>query len=479
MKLLLLNPPTVEGKGFIREGRCTQEGGVWTTLWPPISLATIGAVLERDGHDVAAKDASATGYPRMKLLADIAEAPPDAVIWSTGTPSIVDDLALATEIKRVAPATRTAVFGTHVTALDETCLADTPALDAIFRNEPEATAAEWVSKLRTPERFPEILGLSFREPPGGSDGRPDGTIRRNPDRPFLTDLDDLPAPAWHLFDLDAYRLPLKGEQFLMVTPHRGCPYPCSYCTAQTYYGAKLRRRSVERVIDEIRRNVEVHGVKELFFWSDTFTLDKRYVMALCEAMIPLGVSWASNSRVDTIDAELASAMRRAGCWMIPFGIESGSQELLDAVGKGATVDEAERAVAVVKAAGIKVAGHFVLGLPGETKESLDETLDLAARLPLDFEQFYCAVPFPGSRLYDEAREKGWLHENDFSRYRQDEAILELPGLTPDEVARYRQAAYRRFYTRPKVAMSALGLLSPRNLWRATSAFKRFIGWTHA
>jgi radical SAM superfamily enzyme YgiQ (UPF0313 family) len=470
LKLLLLNPPTVEGKGFIREGRCTQEGGVWTTLWPPISLATIGAVLERDGHEVQAKDASATGYPRRKLLADIAQAPPDAVIWSTGTPSIVDDLALATEIKSVAPETRTAVFGTHVTALDEACLAGTPALDAIFRNEPEATAAEWVSKLSTPQRFSEISGLSFRE---------GAAVRRNPDRPFLSDLDQLPAPAWHLFDLDAYRLPLKGERFLMVTPHRGCPYPCSYCTAQTYYGAKLRRRSVERVAEEIRRNVEVHGVKELFFWSDTFTLDKRYVLALSEAITPLGVSWASNSRVDTIDAELARAMRRAGCWMISFGIESGSQELLDAVGKNASVEDAERAVAVVKAAGIKVAGHFVLGLPGETKESLDETLDLAARLPLDFEQFYCAVPFPGSRLYQQALEKGWLHESDFSRYRQDEAILELPGLTPEEVVRYRELAYRRFYRRPRVAMSALALLSPRNVWRATSAFKRFIGWTHA
>lgn len=476
MRILLLNPPTVEGKGFIREGRCTQEGGVWTTLWPPISLATIGAVLERDGHEVEARDASATGYPRTRLLADIAEAPPDAVIWSTGTPSIVDDLALATEIKRVAPSTRTAVFGTHVTALDADCIEKTPALDAIFRNEPEATAAEWVSKLLTPERFSEISGLTFRRVPSGSEA---STFQRNPDRPFLADLDQLPSPAWHLFELDAYRLPLKGERFLMVTPHRGCPYPCSYCTAQTYYGAKLRRRSVERVIEEIRRNLEVHGVKELFFWSDTFTLDKRYVTALCEAMAPLGVSWASNSRVDTIDGELARAMRRAGCWMISFGIETGSQQLLDAVGKGATVEEAERAVAAVKAAGIKVAGHFVLGLPGETIQTLDETLALAARLPLDFEQFYCAVPFPGSRLYDEAREKGWLHEEDFSRYRQDEAILELPGLTPEEVARYRQAAYRRFYTRPRVAMSALGLLSPRNLWRATSAFRRFIGWTHA
>jgi radical SAM superfamily enzyme YgiQ (UPF0313 family) len=470
MKVLLLNPPTVEGKGFIREGRCTQEGGVWTTLWPPISLATIAAVLESEGRSVRACDAAATGYPRATLLSDIERDPPDAVIWSTGTPSITDDLALANEIKARAPSVATAVFGTHVTALDGKCLSETPGLDAIFRNEPEGTAAEWVRALETGRRFEAVSGLSYRAEDGP---------RRNPDRPFLSDLDALPDPAWHLFDLDAYRLPLRGERFLMVTPHRGCPYPCSYCTAQTYYGAKLRRRSVERVVEEIRRNVEVHGVKELFFWSDTFTIDKRYVMALCEAIVPLGVSWASNSRVDTIDEELAAAMRRAGCWMISFGIESGDQALLDAAGKGATVEEAARAVEVVKASGIKAAGHFVLGLPGETHESLSRTLELAARLPLDFEQFYCAVPFPGSRLYEEAREKGWLSESDFSRYRQDEAILELPGLSPEEVMAYRQTAYRRFYTRPRVAVSALALLSPRNLGRAATAFKRFLGWTHA
>lgn len=470
MKLLLLNPPTREGKGFIREGRCTQEGGVWTTLWPPISLATVGAILERDGHDVDALDASAVGYPRDRLLADIERDRPDAVIWSTGTPSIAADLELADEIRAVAPATRTAVFGTHVTALDESCLEQTPGLDAIFRNEPEATASEWVARLDEPSSWSEVLGLSFRG---------DGRIERSPDRPFLDDLDALPDPAWHLFDLDVYRLPLKGSRFLMVTPHRGCPYPCSYCTAQTYYGAKLRRRSIQRVRDEIRRNVEVHGVRELFFWSDTFTIDKRYVMELCNAIEPLGVTWASNSRVDTIDPELARAMRRAGCWMISFGIESGDQASLDAAGKGATVEEAEQAVRIAKDAGIKVAGHFVLGIPGETSESLEKTLALAERLPLDFEQFYCAVPFPGSRLYTEATTKGWLAETAFDRFRQDEAILELPGLTAEEVMAYRQRAYRRFYSRPRVALGALSMLSPRNLGQLGTAVKRFLGWTHA
>jgi len=468
MRVLLLNPSTPDGKGFIREGRCTQEGGVWTTLWPPISLANIGSVLEREGHSVSAMDASATGYPRQELLRDIEASPPDAVIWSTGTPSIAADLAFANEIKAVAQNVSTAIFGTHVTALDEKCLRETEGLDAIFRNEPEETAREWVARVHDRSSWREVIGLSYRA---------GGEISRNADRPFLSDLDALPNPAWHLFDLDVYRLPLKGSRFLMVTPHRGCPYPCSYCTAQTFYGAKLRRRSIEVVRDEIARNVEVHGVREHFFWSDTFTIDKSYVIELCEAIRPLGVTWASNSRVDTLDAELAGAMKQAGCWMLSFGIESGDQALLDAVGKRAAVEQAEEAVRIAKAAGIKVAGHFVLGLPGETKESLDKTLALAKRLPLDFEQFYCAVPFPGSRLYDEAREKGWLKDASFDRFRQDEALMELPGLSPEEVMTYRQRAYRSFYSRPRVAMGALAMLSPKNLGQVATSLRRFIGWS--
>jgi radical SAM superfamily enzyme YgiQ (UPF0313 family) len=468
LQILLLNPPTREGKGFIREGRCTQEGGVWTTLWPPISLATIGAVLERDGHEVHALDAGATGYARERLLNDIGNNPPDVVVWSTGTPSIEDDLALAGEIKRVSTHIKTAVFGTHVTALDQACMEATPDLDVIVRNEPEATVAEWIESIES-RRVPEtVAGLTFRA---------NARVVRNPDRAFVADLDGLPDPAWHLFDLDAYRLPLKGTRFLMVTPHRGCPYPCSYCTAQTFYGSKLRRRSVARVAAEIERNIEKLGVREFFFWSDTFTIDKRYVMALTEALEPLGISWASNSRVDTIDAEMAEAMRRAGCWMVSFGIESGDQAVLEAAGKGAKVEDAEDAVRVSKRAGLKVAGHFVLGIPGETRESLEKTLALARRLPLDFIQFYCAVPFPGSRLYETAKEKGWLTQNDFSRFRQDEAILELPTLSRDEVMAYRQKAYREFYTKPRVALGALSMLSPRFLKRLFIELGRFAGWS--
>ncbi len=468
MRLLLLNPPTRAGKGFIREGRCTQEGGVWTTLWPPITLATMAAMLEQAGHDVRAIDAGAIGYERERLLQDVSSSPPEAVIWSTGTPSIADDLALATELKQAAPGVPTAVFGTHVTVLDRDSMDAAPGLDAIFRNEPEATAVEWVAGLEGRTTLSDVAGLTYRS---GSE------VHGNPDRPFMSDLDNMPDPAWHFFDLDVYRLPLKGTRFLMVAPHRGCPYPCSFCTAQTYYGSKLRRRSVDRVVAEIRRDIERYDVRDFFFWSDTFTIDKRYVQELSQALRPLGVSWACNSRVDTIDSELAESMRKAGCWMVSFGIESGDQSLLDGIGKGASVEDAEQAVRVSKSAGLKVAGHFVLGLPGETRESLDHTLSLSRRLPLDFAQFYCAVPFPGARLYETAGSEGWLGTTDFSRYRQDEAVLNLPSLGSDDVMQYRERAYREFYMKPKVALGALAVVSPRFLLRLFSGLGKFVRWT--
>jgi radical SAM superfamily enzyme YgiQ (UPF0313 family) len=428
----------------------------------------VAAVLENTGHQVRAVDAAAAQKSRQDLLADVEREPPDAVVWAAGTPSIADDLALADELKAVAPNLKTAVFGTHVTVLDRSSMEEAPGLDAILRNEPEETAAEWVARLETGESWDGVAGLTYRNGSG---------IARNPDRPFLADLDGLPDPAWHLFDLSKYRLPLKGSRFLMVGPHRGCPYPCSYCTAQTYYGAKLRRRSVKRVVAEIERDVSRYGVREFFFWADTFTLDRRYVTELCRALRPLDISWAANSRVDTMDEELAELMRRAGCWMVSFGIESGEQALLDEVGKKATVEDAVAAVRVSKKARLKVAGHFVLGIPGETGESLEKTLDLARRLPLDFAQFYCAVPFPGSRLYEKAKEKGWLGSKDFSRYRQDEAVLALPTVQPEQVMVCRQRAYRGFYLRPRVAFGALSLVSPRFLKRLAFELRRFLDWT--
>ena len=253
---------------------------------------------------------------------------PGAVIWSTGTPSIESDLELASFIKGCDDKVTTVVFGTHVTVLDKECLTAFPAIDCIIRNEPEMTLAVLVKTLTEGGCLTDVAGITFRTDTG--------TTVANPPRPYLEDLDSLPLPAWHLLDLDRYRLPLKGKPFLMVAPLRGCPFNCSFCTCQTYYGKRLRKRSVESVLRELEYDGERFGIRDFFIWAETFVVDRAYVAALCRGIIERGlrISWTSNSRVDTVDKELLTLMAQAGCWMISYGIESGSQKILDEADKG-------------------------------------------------------------------------------------------------------------------------------------------------
>jgi len=471
VKILLFNPPTRDDKKFIREGRCTQEQGVWATLWPPISLATIGAVLEEDAQGVKMVDCAAQGISWDELGQLINSFLPQMVIWSTGTPSVGNDLELASFIKRCNDKIFTAVFGTHVTVMDKQCMEEFPSIDFIIRNEPELTSRELVKTLQEGRSIKDVAGLTFRN---GA-----GEIVSNPSRNFIEDLDRLPLPSWHLLNLDCYHLPLKGKRYLMVSPLRGCPFNCSFCTSQTYYGKRLRKRSVESVLREIEYDRKRFGIRDFFFWAETFVIDKEYVSNLCSAIIERGIhiSWTSNSRVDTVDAPLLKLMAKAGCWMISYGIESASQRVLDEVGKGTRVEQAYEAVRYAKEAGIKTVGHFILGLPGETEESMRHTINYAKQLGLDLAQFYCAVPFPGSRLYQQALKEGWIKNAHFHHFRQDYAIMELPTISSQVVNRYRALAYRQFYFNLNRGYRTLKLVNWKDVkWLFRSA-RDFLGWS--
>lgn len=442
MKILLLNPPTYNNRAFIREGRCNQEQGVWTTLWPPITLATTGAMLEENGHEVEILDCAAQGMPVEELLRIIRHRDYALVTLSMATPSIKSDLALANEIKKISPNIRTAAIGTHVTALAEACFKQTKGLDFIIRNEPEESICDLADCLENEGALKSILGISYRDR--------DGNAFHNPDRPFIQNLDRLPFPAWHLLDLERYKLPLIGEKFLILSPVRGCPYPCIFCTAQTYYGNRLRKRSVSMIMDEIAYNIHRFEINQFFIWADTFTADRKYVLEFCKRICDKGlkIHWTCNSRVDTVDQVLLETMADSGCWMISYGMEAGNQKVLDRAKKKISIRQSREAVEMARRAGIKVAGHFILGLPGESEETLKETIDFALTLELEIAQFYCAVPFPGSPLYDLAISKGWIETGDFMNFRQDSAVLDLPGLPPSVVNKYRKKGFRRFYLKP-------------------------------
>jgi anaerobic magnesium-protoporphyrin IX monomethyl ester cyclase len=465
MKILILNPPTLDNKKFIREGRCTQEQNFWATLWPPISLAYIGAVLENGGHTIKIVDCAAENINVDKIGALIHDFCPNLILWSTGTPSIKSDLQLSAFIKRANPLLKTVVFGVHVSIFPRESLENYRDLDFVIRNEPEITAKDLVYALEGGIAVKQIKGLTYRDA--------NGEIISNPDREFIQDLDVLPFPAWHLINPSSYQLPLKKRKFLLVLPSRGCPYQCTFCTSQKYYGIKARYRSTEKVIEELEYNIAEFGVKDFFFWSETFTLNKDYIDNLCNSIINkrMDISWTCNSRVDTVNETLLKKMSDAGCWMISFGIESGSQKILDMAKKGTEVSQAIDAVRLAKKNGLKVIGHFILGLPGETPETLQETINFSKSLDLDFAQYYCAVPFPGSELYQIADSEGLLKNKDFDNFSQNYPVLELPNLSASQVMEYKNRAYKEFYFNPKTILKGTQIVNFRSINSITQCLK--------
>ncbi|MFZ5366479.1 MAG: B12-binding domain-containing radical SAM protein [Patescibacteria group bacterium] len=448
MKVLLLNPPAARGVRMVREGRCMQREGAWTAVWAPITLVTMAAILEKEGFKVKVVDTivEKIDFPGLKKI--IANFQPDLIVVNTASGSIESDLSVASFAKKIDPKIKVCAFGIHVTALTEDCFKLEPPLDFIIRGEPEMTTLELAKNLGKEKHLSRIKGLSWRQ---------DSKIIHNPDRPAIADLDSLPFPAWEYVNVDNYRMPFSGKPFLLVGLGRGCPYNCLFCADKTFYGQKLRLPSPGKVIGEIEGNLKKFKVNEFLFWTESFTLNREFALQVCQEIIKkkLKIRFVVNSRVDHVDRQLLKELKKAGCFMIGFGIESANKEILAAMRKGVTVSQIKKAVRLAKEAGLEVTGHFMLGFPGETQASIIKTINLACQLPFDFAQFYCTVPFPGSELYGLALKNNWLTTRDWSRFEQNFSVLNLPGLSASKVMELRRLAFRKFYFRPKIILKTL------------------------
>jgi len=470
MRIFLANPPTSDNSRFTREGRCQQSEGVWTTVWPPLSLAQSAAVLREAGFEVLAADAPTQGWNLPEFLDHLTAAQPRLVVLATSTPSFPQDVVTIEEIRRVLPDAVIAAIGIHVSVLPEDSFAHAPSLDAIIRGEPEFSLRDLAESLKTKDRIEARPGISVRL---------NGKIEHGPDRGYIDDLDAMPFPAWDLFPVAEYRLPFVGRPFLLVTTARGCPYQCTFCVAKSYYGQRVRRRSTQRIIEEIQWAGERFGIRDFFFWSESTTLGRTAMLELCQEVRKLSppVHWVCNSRVDHVDDELLATMRAAGCWMLSFGIESANQGVLDRSMKKQTVEQTRTAVALARKHRFQIAGHFVLGLPGDTKQTLAETLELALDLDLDYAQFYCAAPWPGSDLYQEAQASGWIDNHGWASFDQSHAILNYPHLSSDEIQSFRDRAVKAFYLRPRlIARTMIRFRKPSEAWRFLKAVRRYLTW---
>jgi radical SAM superfamily enzyme YgiQ (UPF0313 family) len=248
----------------------------------------------------------------------------------------------------------------------------------------------------------------------------------------------------------------------MLSLSRGCPHSCIYCLAPLYYGKRERRRSAASVLEEIRVCVRDHGIRHFIFWGEMVSFRREALVELCELLIREGVTvvWMGAARADQLDDELLALMRRAGCFMLTLGLESASQAILDSSHKSLRVEDGIRAARAIRRAGIKVMGHFVVGLPGETEQTARATR-VFARRHCDYAQFYCAVPYPGTELAAMARREGWLRQVDWTDYDFPKALLDLPGLSAERAELLRRRAFLEFYMRPEVVWANLKQMKPR------------------
>jgi anaerobic magnesium-protoporphyrin IX monomethyl ester cyclase len=461
MRALIFNPPGPEGRGYIREGRCEQRLSSYMYRMLPVSLPSIAGLLRAEGHQVRILDAVSPRVTPGSVPAEIRKFDPELVVVAVSTPTYESDVGVIRELDGITGAHLTAI-GVHVTATAAETLEDS-ALDSVVRGEPEWTIADLAGRLARGESLASVRGLSFR----GANG----AIVHNEDRGFDGDLDELPPPARDLVHEEDYFLPILNRPYTLVVPSRGCPHHCTYCTAPMYYGKRLRQRTPSRVVDEIEEIARRGVVNDFVMWSDTFTLDKRFVLELCGELRRrnLGIRWMSNSRVDSIDEEIAMAMKEAGCTGISFGMESGVQEILDNVRKGTTLEQGRRAVRTVKNAGIQTLGHFMLGLPGETRETIRQTIDYAKEVDPDWAQFYCATPLPGTKFMEHARAHGHLPmAARWERYEFNAPIVSTPSLSAEQLQRARVRAYLEFYGRPRVAKRVLSRVEPTQLGKLAS-----------
>lgn len=438
-RILLIYPPSPV---LNREDRCQQPTKDLIVIppLPPTDLMYLAAVSEKQGLDAKIADYSQGG----DYEADLVKFKPDYLVVNIATPTLEHDLEAIKKAKEICPNIITIAKGAAFLTLAERIIKEHDELDFGILGEAENTLKEILQeKSKT-----EILGLYYKE---------NDAVKFTGCRPFIEDLDSLPFPARHLVDNNIYRRPDNNKVQATIKVSRGCPFHCFFCLATPVSGAKVRRRSPENIVAEIRECVEKYNIKNFLFWSDIFNIDKDWTMELCQAIIDSGlkITWSANTRADTADLEMAEMMYKSGCRLVSIGVESGSQYMLEKMGKKITLNDVRRTVKVFKKAKIRIYNYFVIGLPWETEETVEETIKFAIELNSDFISFYTATPLPGSRFYDYA-----LEHNLFDKQTSFENAYFYPAVNTHHLSRERvfelhKSAIKRFYLRPLYILKML------------------------
>jgi len=459
--VLLINPPWRLSK----EARFLR----LHSISPPLGLAYMAAVLELNEIEVEILDAAVEELSLAEIVQRVEQYNPTMVGVTATTPLIFVAAETIRAIKRHLPSVVTILGGVHISALPKETMQTYPEIDIGVLGEGELTLLD----LARGKNLKKTDGIVYRH---------DSRILFTQSRAFIRDLDDLPLPARHLLpDLRRYKLAPSNFSRTPVTTmitSRGCPFGCIYCNKQVF-GNSYRYTSPQRVLSEMRELVSRYKMREVKIWDDTFTLNQDRVKQICKMMCKerIDLTWSCETRVDLVNAELLAAMRKAGCWCIDYGIESGNQEILNKIGKGVTLEQIRRAVQMTKDAGIKTRGYFMIGLPGDTPKTIAQTLDFSKSLDLDFATFFITTPFPATKLYDlaEREGEGTIFTRDWSEYYSlnEGKVLFVPkSLTERELKDLLTKAYHDFYLRPsyiwKMICRIRNINDVKRIWRGAS-----------
>jgi anaerobic magnesium-protoporphyrin IX monomethyl ester cyclase len=474
--IMLVNPPTPDGALWIRTqhrvGRRTRENMVW----PQVSLAQMAALLHPT-YTVKVVDANAErmGWPEFTKL--IERYQPRYYLTQVTAPTVENDMYGCFLAK--SRGAKTIAFGTHVTPIPRESLRPYPALDFVLVGEPDLTIRDLLDHLegkidQRPQEVQKLFDSELNyEPAINADGSVDlhgipGLAWRDGDeivvnmpRPFIQSLDDMPIPMHELLPLQKYRMPLIKGPFTFIVTSRGCPAGCTYCIKHVSYQYTARIRSPELIMEELWQLKKL-GIHNIHMYADLFTVNRDQVVELCQRMIDekIEIKWTCNSRVDFVDEEMLALMGKAGCRLISWGIESGNEQILKHARKGAYPDKAERALKWAKKAGIMNWGYFIIGLPGETEETIRETIDFAKSLPLDIALFHVAAPYPGTPFFFEVVENGWFRPG--TRWEQVDmdkgTVLDYPNLPAERLLYWQKRAFREWAFRPGPMLTYLKML---------------------
>ncbi len=442
MKPLFLNPPTFEDFDGGAGARYQASREV-TSFWYPTWLCYPAGLIQ--GSRVV--DAPVQKFDLVHCLAIARDF--DMVVMYTSTPTLLLDIETARRFKEQKPDMVTVLTGPHVSVLAEESLrSGGGAIDIVCRGEFDYS----VKELCEGRSWHRVDGISFIR---------EGQIIHTPDRLPISNLDELPfvAPIYKRdLPITEYVIPHFKNPYVSLYSSRGCPSHCSYCLwPQTISGRTMRVRSPQNVFEEVRWIVDnIPEMRELSFYDDTFTANRSHAGEIARLIKPLGISWTINARANT-DAATLKLLRDAGLRHVVVGFESGNDQILKNVKKGVTVAQAIQFVRECKKLGLSIHGAFIMGLPGETVETIAQTIEFAKRLDLDSIQASLASPYPGTEFYALCRENGWMTTTDFIDSRgHQKCVVSYPNLSSAEIFNSVDEFYRKFYFRPSYIARSIG-----------------------